>query len=302
MEWRKLVIVFIAVFCMGTSSNSSASPTLPDSETPQFSFLGKNNFTLEKALEIDGETYRFIRLAQSEEVVEDPFGDELDDDLEDFFEETETINDPLKGFNRAMFTFNDKFYYWLLKPVSRGYGFIFPKRVRISVRNFFVNAEMPVRLVNCLLQGRTKDMGIELSRFIVNTTVGIVGLFNPASSLCKLEPREADFDQTLGVYGMSTVFYLHWPVFGASSVRGTLGLIGDLFMRPTTYLVDFPIMVGVRAYELVNETSLTIGDYEGLTEPALDPYIAVRNFYFQNRQERILEPTRRKQESQSQEE
>ena len=58
-------------------------------------------------------------------------------------------------------------------------------------------------------------------------------------------------------------------------MRGTLGLIGDAFMRPTTYLVDFPIMVGVRAYELVNETSLTIGDYEGLTEPALDPYIAV---------------------------
>jgi phospholipid-binding lipoprotein MlaA len=302
MEYRNLVVVFIAVFCIVTSSYSSASSTLPDSQTPQFSFLLENNFTLEKTPEIDRETYRFIRLAQIEEEFEDPFGEELDDDLEDFFEETETISDPLKGFNRAMFTFNDRFYHWLLKPVSRGYGFIFPKRVRISVRNFFVNAEMPVRVVNCLLQGRTRDMGIELSRFIVNTTVGIVGLFNPASSLCNLEPQEADFDQTLGIYGMSQVFYLHWPIFGASSVRGTLGLVGDMFMRPTTYLVDFPIMVGVRAYELVNETSLTIGDYEGLTEPALDPYIAVRNFYFQNRQEMILEPSRRKQENQPEKE
>jgi len=60
-----------------------------------------------------------------------------------------------------------------------------------------------------------------------------------------------------------------------------------MFMRPTTYLVDFPIMAGVRTYELVNETSLTIGDYEGLTKPALDPYIAVRNFYFQNRRGKI---------------
>jgi phospholipid-binding lipoprotein MlaA len=299
MECRNLVVVFIAVFCVFTSSHSSARPTLPDSEAPQFSFLRKNTFTLETTPEVDGETYRFIRLAQDEEDFDDPFGDELDDDLEDFFEETETINDPLKGFNQAMFTFNDKFYHWLLKPVSRGYGFIFPKRVRISVRNFFANAEMPVRFVNCLLQGRTKDMGTELSRFIVNTTVGIVGFFNPASSLCRLEPQEADFDQTLGVYGMGSVFYLHWPIFGASSVRGTLGLIGDLFMRPTTYLVDFPIMVGVRAYELVNETSLTIGDYEGLTEPALDPYLAVRNFYFQNRQERIRGLSRKNQESQS---
>ena len=302
MEYRNLVVVFIAVFCIFTSSYSSASPPLPDSQTPQFSFLLENNFSLEKTPEINRETYRFIRLAQIEEEFEDPFGEELDDDLEDFFEETETISDPLKGFNRAMFTFNDRFYHWLLKPVSRGYGFIFPKRVRISVRNFFVNAEMPVRVVNCLLQGRTRDMGIELSRFIVNTTVGIVGLFNPASSLCNLEPQEADFDQTLGIYGMSQVFYLHWPIFGASSVRGTLGLVGDMFMRPTTYLVDFPIMVGVRAYELVNETSLTIGDYEGLTEPALDPYIAVRNFYFQNRREFVLKPSKRRQENQPEEE
>jgi phospholipid-binding lipoprotein MlaA len=302
MECRILVVGFIAVFCMFTGSYSSAGPTLPDSQTPQFSFLLENNFTLEKPPEINRKTYRFIRLAQIEEEFEDPFGEELDDDLEDFFEETETISDPLKGFNRAMFTFNHKFYHWLLKPVSRGYGFIFPKRVRISVRNFFINADMPVRVVNCLLQGRTRDMAVELSRFMVNTTVGIVGLFNPASSLCNLEPQEADFDQTLGIYGMSQVFYLHWPIFGASSVRGTLGLVGDMFMRPTTYLVDFPIMVGVRAYELVNETSLTIGDYEGLTEPALDPYIAVRNFYFQNRQEMILKPSRRKQENQPEEE
>jgi len=131
-----------------------------------------------------------------------------------------------------MFTFNDKLYYWLLKPVSRGYGFILPKKARIGVRNFFVNLEMPVRALNCLVQGRTKGFGIELARFVVNTTVGIAGLFNPASSLCKLEPQEADCDQTLGIYGMKDVFYIHWPIFGASSVRGTLGLIGDIFTSP----------------------------------------------------------------------
>ena len=212
---------------------------------------------------------------------------ELDEDYEEFLEDTDTINDPLQGFNRAMFKFNDKLYYWFLKPVSRGYGFILPKKARIGVRNFFINADMPVRVLNCLLQGRMKGVGIELSRFVINTTVGVAGLFNPASSLCKLEIQEADFDQTLGVYRMKSVFYLHWPIFGASSVRGTLGLIGDTFMRPTTYLVDLPIMVGVRTHDLVNETSLTIGDYETLTEPALDPYIAVRNAYYQNKKSKL---------------
>lgn len=302
MNCRCFLVVFFTILCMCTSSYSSECQALPNSQNPQFSFQLTNNFTLEKTGGIDKDTYPFIQLAQNLGEFDDPFGEEFDEELEGSVEEIDTINDPLKGFNRVMFTFNDKLYHWLLKPVSRGYGFVVPKRARIGVRNFFVNADMPVRALNCLIQGRTKGFGIELARFVVNTTVGIVGLFNPASSLCKLEPQEADFDQTLGIYGMNTVFYLHWPVFGASSVRGTLGLIGDMFMRPATYLVDFPIMAGVRTYELVNETSLTIGDYEGLTEPALDPYIAVRNFYFQNRQNQIVGLSRKKQEIQSKEE
>ena len=286
MNCLRFLMVLFTLLCTCTSSYSSDCQTFPNSQTPQFSFQLTNNFTLEKTREIDKDTYPFIQLAQNTQEFDDPFGEEFDEELEGSVEEIDTINDPLQGFNRAMFTFNDKLYYWLLKPVSRGYGFVLPKRVRISVRNFFVNLDMPVRALNCLVQGRTKGFGIELARFVVNTTVGIAGLFNPASSFCKLEPQEADFDQTLGVYGMKDVFYIHWPIFGASSVRGTLGLIGDIFTSPIIYVVDldFYIMVLVRAYELVNETSLTIGDYEGLTEPALDPYIAVRNFFYQNRQ------------------
>ena len=302
MGSRILFVMFFIVLCMCSSSYSSTGPTLPDSQTPQFSFLLKNNFTLEKTPEIDGKTHRFIRLAQNEAEFEDPFGDELDDDLDDFFEETETINDPLKGFNRAMFTFNDKLYYWVLKPVARGYRFVLPKRVRISVRKFFSNLATPVRFVNCLLQGRTKGVGIETARFAVNTTVGIVGFFDPAYSLWELEKQEADFDQTLGIYKMQQVCYINWPLLGASSVRGTLGFIGDTVFDPLWWVAPLGVRIGLAVHEEVNETSLTIGDYEGLTEPALDPYIAVRNFYFQNRQEMILEPSRRKQDSQPEEE
>ncbi len=257
--------------------------------------LSISHIKYESSTDISSDTSHYIILANEMPPTDEdkkfikPSEDdyELDEDYEEFLEDTDTINDPLQGFNRAMFKFNDKLYYWFLKPVSRGYGFILPKKARIGVRNFFINADMPVRVFNCLLQGRMKGVGIELSRFVINTTVGVAGLFNPAASLCRLEIQEADFDQTLGVYRMKGIFYLHWPIFGASSVRGTLGLIGDTFMRPTTYLVDLPIMVGVRTYDLVNETSLTIGDYETLTEPALDPYIAVRNAYYQNRESKL---------------
>ena len=209
----------------------------------------------------------------------------IDDDWEeeDESEEIEHIRDPLQPFNRAMFHFNDKLYYWALKPVARGYRFIVPQRARVCVRKFFSNAGTPVRLVNCLLQGRMKGAGTEIGRFVVNTTAGIAGLFDPAQSFCGMSEQQADFDQTLGIYKMGPVLYINWPLLGPSSLRGTLGIIADMACDPTTYLLDTPVKMGIAVYEEVNETSLTIGNYEGLTESALDPYIAIRDAYYQNR-------------------
>jgi phospholipid-binding lipoprotein MlaA len=209
----------------------------------------------------------------------------IDDDWEeeDESEEIEYIRDPLQPFNRAMFHFNDKLYYWALKPVARGYRFIVPQRARVCVRKFFSNAGTPVRLVNCILQGRMKGAGTEIGRFVVNTTAGIAGLFDPAQSFCRMSEQQADFDQTLGIYKMGPVIYINWPLLGPSSLRGTLGIIADMACDPTTYLLDTPVKMGIAVYEEVNETSLTIGNYEGLTESALDPYIAIRDAYYQNR-------------------
>jgi phospholipid-binding lipoprotein MlaA len=209
--------------------------------------------------------------------------DDMDDDWEDESEEIEYIRDPLQPFNRAMFHFNDKLYYWALKPVARGYRFIVPQRARVCVRKFFSNAGTPVRLVNCLLQARLKGAGTEIGRFVVNTTAGIAGLFDPAQKFCGMREQQADFDQTLGIYKMGPVIYINWPLLGPSSVRGTLGIIADMACDPTTYLLDTPVKLGIAVYEEVNETSLTIGNYEGLTESALDPYIAIRDAYYQNR-------------------
>ena len=227
-------------------------------------------------------------LEKSEQFVKPSEDDyELDEDYEEFIEEEETINDPLEGYNRAIFKFNNKFYYWILKPVATGYRAVLPEKARTSVRKLFSNAAMPIRLVNCTLQGRIKGVAIETTRFVVNTTLGVGGLFNPADSLLHLKEQEADFDQTLGRYGMNPVFFFNLPLLGPSSLRGTLGLIADTASDPTTYFVSPLVKIGIRSYEEVNETSLTIGDYEALTEPALDPYIAVRNAYYQNRESKL---------------
>jgi phospholipid-binding lipoprotein MlaA len=282
-----VLVFFVALFSFINNNEAADYPPASPLDPPHLDLQLTNAYSLREASLLDRNAQTLVQLADETGEAFDPFEDELDEEGEDLFEETETINDPLQPFNRAMFTFNDKLYYWALKPAARGYRFVIPKRVRISVRKFFSNLATPVRFVNCLLQGRTKGVGIETARFAVNTTVGIAGFFDPAYSLCKLEKQEADFDQTLGIYKMKQVCYINWPLLGASSVRGTLGLIGDTVFDPVWWLAPTGVKIGLTLHEEVNETSLTIGDYEGLTEPALDPYLALRNAYFQNRQSKL---------------
>jgi phospholipid-binding lipoprotein MlaA len=142
-------------------------------------------------------------------------------------------------------------------------------------------------LANFLLQVKLKSAGNETARFLLNTTLGLGGFLDPAKKELKIEKSEADFGQTLGVWGLGASFYIHWPVLGPSSLRDTFGFAGDLLLDPRTYLLSDPIFYVVRPVELVNETSLTMGEYEGLKRASLDPYIAVRDAYSQYRQGRI---------------
>jgi phospholipid-binding lipoprotein MlaA len=199
-----------------------------------------------------------------------------------------TIADPLEPFNRAMFHFNDRLYFWVLKPVAQGYNEVVPEAARISVRNFFSNVIFPIRFVNCLLQANFDGAAIELSRFTVNTLLGLGGLFDPASSEeMKLVKQEADFGQTLGVYGVGQGIFLTWPIFGPSTPRDTVGLAGDWFANPITYLSPWYVPYVVKTYDRVNEVSLRIGDYEALIEAAIDPYVALRDAYLQYRQKKV---------------
>jgi phospholipid-binding lipoprotein MlaA len=201
----------------------------------------------------------------------------------------ETIADPLEPVNRAFFHFNDKLYFWIFKPVATGYKTILPEDGRVGVRNFFSNFTTPIRLVNCLLQARFKGAGNETVRFFINTTYGLGGFLDTAKKEFKIEKQEADFGQTLGVWGMGPAFYIHWPVLGPSTLRETVGYAGDTFLDVRTYLPGRFLIVNMSAWVLdkVNETSLTLGEYESLKKGALDPYIALREAYSQYRQNKI---------------
>ena len=205
-------------------------------------------------------------------------------------ENVEEIPDPLEPVNRAFFKFNDKLYFWVLKPVASGYKAVLPEDARIGVRNFFWNLTTPVRFVNCLLQADFKGAGTETIRLVVNSTFGLAGFLDTAKKEFHIEKKDRDFGQTLGVYGMGPVFYMSLPILGPSSLRDTIGYVGDLALDPRTYVFGDPWVWMVwtsTLVEIVNDTSLRIGEYEEFKRSALDPYVSLRDAYFQYRQNKI---------------
>jgi len=209
----------------------------------------------------------------------------LDDDLED-----DAVADPFYYWNVAMFLFNDKLYFWGLKPLARGYSAVTPRLVRVGIKNFFRNIFMPARFVNATLQGKVQKSGIELLSFAINSTVGVLGFSNPAAKYSWGNPSKEDFGQTLGFYRIGNGFYLVWPFLGPSTLRDSVGTFGDWFLNPVPYIIDSQEAVyGLSGIDKVNDISFRIGDYESLKAAALDPYKAVRDAYIQMRKEKIKE-------------
>jgi phospholipid-binding lipoprotein MlaA len=225
-------------------------------------------------------------------------GGEYQDAVQEGTEEAMTIADPLEPFNRAMFVFNDRFYFWMLKPVAQGYGAIVPEVARVGVRNFFSNLGFPIRFINCLLQADFYGATTEIGRFGINTTIGIVGFMDPASSKkIDLRKQDTDLGLTLAFYGAGHGFYIDWPILGPSSPRDSFGLAGDYFLYPVSYIKPWYASFGVRGYEEVNAASLRIGDYESLKEAAIDPYVALRDAYVQYRRNQMNERMAKKEQA-----
>lgn len=210
---------------------------------------------------------------------------QLDDD------ETElAVWDPIEPVNRGVFWFNDKLYFYALKPVARGYRTILPEAVRESTGNFFRNLGAPVRVVNALLQFKGRKAADALLKCVFNSTFGLAGLFDLGVGL-PADTDSEDFGQTLGHYGTAPGFYLVLPLLGPTNARDMVGGIGDGLVHPVPspyYLEMKPLEVlGVQTYETINALSLDKDSYESIKREALDPYLFLRNAYMQNRAARI---------------
>ena len=208
---------------------------------------------------------------------------------EEYIEQRVEVADPLEPLNRLMFSVNDTLYFWIVKPVVGTYKAVVPEPARTGVRNFFQNLTTPVRYVNCLLQGKGDSADIELRRFLVNTTEGILGFGDPARDKYELEPVQEDLGQTLAVHGMDDGFYIVWPFFGPSNVRDSLGMAGDMFLNPVRYVKPTETSIYISAGKGINEGSFHVGEYEDFKSASLEPYIAMREAYIQYRNNKIQE-------------
>jgi phospholipid-binding lipoprotein MlaA len=191
-------------------------------------------------------------------------------------------NDPLQPFNRKVFWFNDHLDMYVLEPVAKGWDYVLPRRVETSISNFFWNLHFPIDTVNAVLQGKFKEAGSDVGRFLVNTTVGVAGFFDPATSL-GLELHWKDFGQTLGVWGVCPGPYLVLPILGPSDVRDGGGLIVDGATSITPFFVNGYILLGARTVELVNIRAQYLDTIRKAKEAAFDYYTFVRNAYLQRR-------------------
>ena len=211
---------------------------------------------------------------------------------EDYLDEEEprfTVADPLYGLNHAVFDFNDKLYFWLLKPVAQGYKAVVPTLVREGIKNFLHNLESPVRIVNCFLQGKMPAAASEMCRFVYNTSFGILGFWDLAKDYPHLNPPEEDFGQTLGFCGIGNGIYLVLPFLGPSTLRDAAGKGVDFFGAYTAYVRPDALAWLLKCEEAVNDTSFRIGQYEELKDAAFDPYESFKDMYIQYRKKKIAQ-------------
>ena len=209
------------------------------------------------------------------------------DDLEDPFapkSPAPEMLDPFEDYNRFMFDFNEGFYDNIMEPVVREYRDFLNEDIRVGIANIFDNAMAPLKLVSSFLQGDIDKTGRVIGRTIINTTLGLGGMFDVADKAFDIKDVNEDLDQVLGTYGVPTGPYVVLPLFGPSSVRNIFGRAGGMFLSPTYHFAP-GIEVGgsLTVTDQINDVSFIVDDIEQLEESTIDKYESVRDFYGQYR-------------------
>jgi phospholipid-binding lipoprotein MlaA len=196
-------------------------------------------------------------------------------------------NDPLEGFNRGVYKFNDVADKAVIKPVAGAYKAVLPSPIRAGVNNFFGNIGTLVTAINDLLQFKFDKAFTDIGRFTINSTFGIAGLIDLASK-DGIERRNEDFGQTLGYWGVSNGAYLVLPFLGPSTIRDTTGLIVDtVAFDPISYIDSSRTSNALRATKFLDKRAQLLPASDLLDEAALDPYVFMRDAYLQRRDKQV---------------
>lgn len=196
--------------------------------------------------------------------------------------------DPWEGFNRTMFSFNEGLDKVVLKPAAKGYDAALPDPVKLGVSNFFSNVGDVFIAVNDLLQGKPKDAASDTGRFLINTTVGIFGLFDVASN-AGLEKHEEDFGQTFGRWGVGNGPYVVWPVIGPRTLRDSFGYAIDTHFDPVWNVSNIPTRNSLLLLRVIDARAAALPAEQVIDEAAIDKYSYIRDAYLQNRRSLIYD-------------
>jgi len=197
--------------------------------------------------------------------------------------------DPWESFNRSIYSFNDGFDRAIGRPVAEAYQFVLPDAVETGVSNFFSNLNDVVVIVNDLLQFKFEQAASDFSRLITNTTFGLFGIFDVASHM-DLPKHDEDFGQTLAAWGAGDGAYLVLPFLGSSSVRDSAGLLFDgILLHPISYVEDDEARWGLIALAAVDKRASLLEASRILEKSGVDPYVFVRDAYYQVRQNQIYD-------------
>jgi phospholipid-binding lipoprotein MlaA len=193
--------------------------------------------------------------------------------------------DPWERFNRASFKVNDALDRAILRPTARAYVKVAPRFMRTGVSNFFENLETVTTLINDTLQGKMAAAGHDTARFLLNSTLGLGGLFDPATA-AGIDKNDEDFGQTLGKWGVSSGPYLMMPLMGPTTVRDGLARIPDTFTDPSHYLEDDSTRYLITAIEVVDLRAGLL-DLDAQLNESFDRYAFVRNAWLQRREFKV---------------
>ena len=199
-------------------------------------------------------------------------------------------NDPLEPTNRVVYAIDDGLDTVILRPVAKAYRAVFPQPVRTGIHNLVSNLVTPVQLGNDMLEGKPRRAGDTTMRFFINTTVGVLGVFDVAKDW-GYPDHDADFGLTLGLWGLPEGPFLFLPVLGPSNPRDAVGIGVDAAMDPFTWVGQGAAVTALnwsrRAVSAVDTRERHLDDIDSVKKTALDPYATFRSLYRQHRQARI---------------